>query len=89
MYVYVDTDTFAIERIQYRPADIDGVAQGVINVPKFRIKGEGEIDNLYNHESPIFQDAISAVVENDANLTYYLDADDEKTVRLASDDFRN
>lgn len=61
----------------------------MINVPKFRIESEGEIDNLYNHESPIFQDAISAVVENDANLTYYLDGDDEKRVNLASDDFRN
>ena len=82
VYVHIDSDSFAVERIQYQEADVDGVEQPKQNAPNYNISGEGDIDNLYDHGSDIFIQAVNAVVEDKSNLTYYIDGDSDKSVNL-------
>lgn len=86
VFVHVDTDTFAIEKIQYQPPDVidpqgNPVEQTKVNVEKFEIDNS-EIDNLYNHADPTFDLCIVAVEDFRDALIYLLDGNTARAVNL-------
>lgn len=81
VFVHVDDRTFAVDDINYQPADVGGVPQAEVLLPKYQIGGS-TIDTMFDHSDQNFINAVEAAVASDANLHYRFDGNTSKQISL-------